>query len=401
MGRIRVDFKIYNHTHSPLRALTPNDDLKMGIKTITLCCLSALALTACGGSEAGSSARSTASNAPAEAAALATQSGPAAQSGDVRIVGSSSVYPFSAKVAQEFKNKTGFNVVVESTGSGGGHKLFCAGKGAGTPDVTNSSRRQKASELSNCAENGVEDVVEVKIGFDGIVLANAIEAAPVELTLRDVYLALAKQVPVSNSDCTLQDNPYAKWSDIRDGLPDAMIEAYGPPPTSGTRDAFVEIAMEGGAMEVSCLADLREDNKKAFTQIAQTLREDGKWIDAGENDNAIVQTLTNTPTAIGVFSYSFLDQNADIVRGATISGVEPSFENIAGGQYSISRSLYFYLKPANAAQTKGLQEYALEFTSEEAWGPGGYLEEIGLVLLPDDERARYRAAVEHLTPYQQ
>jgi len=369
----------------------------MGIKTITLCFASALALTACGGSDTSStqSTNSGASNAPVEANA------PAAQSSDVRIVGSSTVYPFSTKVAQEFKNKTGFNVVVESTGSGGGHKLFCAGEGAGTPDVTNSSRRQKASELANCAENGVDEVVEVKIGFDGIVLANTINADPVELTLREVYLAFAKQVPVSDDDCTLQDNPYAKWSDIRAGLPDATIEAYGPPPTSGARDAFVEIAMEGGAKEVACLAELRNEDKKAFAEIAHTLREDGKWIDAGENDNAIVQTLTNTPTAIGVFGYSFLDQNADIVRGATISGVEPTFENIAGGQYSISRSLYFYLKPANVALTEGLQEYALEFTTEEAWGPGGYLEEIGLVPLPDDERAKYRAAVENLTPYQQ
>jgi len=370
----------------------------MGIKTFTFCCVSALALVACGGSETGStSGGAPTASSPAEASAPAT----AEKSSDVRIVGSSTVYPFSTKVAQEFKNKTGFNVVVESTGSGGGHKLFCSGEGAGTPDVTNSSRRQKSSELANCGENGVDSVVEVKIGFDGIVLANAIDAAPLELTLREVYLAFAKQVPASDSDCTMQDNPYAKWSDVRDGLPDATIEAYGPPPTSGTRDAFVEIAMEGGAKEVACLADLRKDDKDTFTEIAHTLREDGKWIDAGENDNAIVQTLTNTPTAIGVFGYSFLDQNADIVRGATISGVEPTFENIADGRYSISRSLYFYLKPAHVDLTEGLKDYALEFTSEEAWGPGGYLEEIGLVPLPDVERAKYRSAVENMTPYQQ
>lgn len=335
-------------------------------------------------------------DARAEAVAFA-----GAPAGDIRIVGSSTVYQFSTKVAQEFKNKTGYNVVVESTGSGGGHKLFCAGIGRGKPDITNSSRRQKASELENCHKNGVTGVVEVKFGFDGIVLANSVEAAPLELTLRDIYLAFAKTVPVGGDDCTLVANPYVKWSDIRAGLPEANIEAYGPPPTSGTRDAFVEIAMVGGAKEIACLAALYRDNENDFVQIAHALREDGKWIDAGENDNAIVQTLTNTPTAIGVFGYSFLDQNTDIVRGAKISGVAPSFENIASGEYSISRSLYFYLKPAHAEFKTGLQDYALEFTSQEAWGPGGYLEEVGLILLPEAERAQYRSAVENLTPYQQ
>ncbi len=368
----------------------------MAIKKIALCLVSAIALAACGGSDNPAPAPTETSTAPDTPAASAR-----APSSEVRIVGSSTVYPFSTKVAQEFKNKTGFNVVVESTGSGGGHKLFCAGTGAGTPDVTNSSRRQKASELGNCQENGVSEVVEVKIGFDGIVLANAIDAPPLDLTLRDIYLAFAKDVPISDTDCTLQANPYQKWSDISTDLPDATIEAFGPPPTSGTRDAFVEIAMEGGAKDVACLAELRDNDKDRFGEIAHTLREDGKWIDAGENDNAIVQTLTNTPTAIGVFGYSFLDQNADLVRGALVSGVEPTFENIAAGQYSISRSLYFYMKAAHADTTQGLRDYALEFTSEEAWGPGGYLEEIGLVPLPDADRATYRSAVENLTPYQQ
>jgi len=367
----------------------------MSIRKITFGLASALALVACGASDTGSTSGNTADTAPETTAATG------ATSSEIRIVGSSTVYPFSTKVAQEFKNKTGYNVVVESTGSGGGHKLFCAGTGDGTPDVTNSSRRQKSSELELCGANGVDEVVEVQIGFDGIVLANAIDADPVALSLREVYLAFAKQVPTSDTDCTMQDNPYNTWADIRAGLPATTIEAYGPPPTSGTRDAFVEIAMEGGAKEVACLAELRDTDKDAFGTIAHTLREDGKWIDAGENDNAIVQTLTNTPTALGVFGYSFLDQNADIVRGATISGVEPSFENIASGEYSISRSLYFYLKPAHVELTAGLKDYALEFTSEEAWGPGGYLEEIGLVPLPDADRAKFRSDVENMTPYQQ
>ncbi|GJL94994.1 MAG: phosphate ABC transporter substrate-binding protein [Hyphococcus sp.] len=325
-----------------------------------------------------------------------------AEAGDeIRIVGSSTVYPFSTKVAQEFKNKTGYSVVVESTGSGGGHKLFCAGAGADTPDVTNSSRRQKKGEFDTCVKNGVKEIVEVKIGFDGIVLANAIDGAAMDLTLKQIYQAFAKDVPTSDNDCTLQANPYAKWSDIDASLPAATIEAYGPPPTSGTRDAFVEIAMEGGAKKFACLAAMKKDDKSKFKKVAHTLREDGKWIDAGENDNAIVQTLTNTPTAVGVFGYSFLDQNADMVKGALVGGVEPTFENIAGGGYPISRSLFFYLKAGNVDVTDGLKDYALEFTSEEAWGPGGYLEEIGLVPLPDEERAAYRDAVENLNGYSQ
>ena len=326
---------------------------------------------------------------------------PAEAADEIRIVGSSTVYPFSTKVAQEFRNKTGHSVVVESTGSGGGHKLFCEGAGADTPDVTNSSRRQKKSEFDNCVSNGADEIIEVKIGFDGIVLANAIDGAEIDLTLKQVFMAFAKQVPVSDENCTLQDNPYVKWSDIDESLPDATIEAYGPPPTSGTRDAFVEIAMEGGANKFACLAALKDEDKSKFKEVSHTLREDGKWIDAGENDNAIVQTLTNTPTAIGVFGYSFLDQNADMVKGAMIGSVEPTFENIAGGDYPISRSLFFYLKAGNVGVTDGLKDFALEFTSEEAWGPGGYLEEIGLVPLPDDERAKYRENVETLTGYQQ
>jgi len=320
---------------------------------------------------------------------------------DIRVVGSSTVYPFSTKVAQEYKNKTGQNVVVESTGSGGGHKLFCEGTETTTPNMTNSSRRQKKSEFKKCVGNGVDEVIEVKIGFDGIVLANTIDAPEMNLTLKQVYQAFAKQVPMSDTDCTLQDNPYKTWADIDPAMPNTKIEAYGPPPTSGTRDAFVEIAMEGGAKKFACLKDLRSSDKGAFKVVSHTLREDGHWNDAGENDNAIVQTLGNTPTAIGIFGYSFLDQNADSVKGSNVDGVEPTFENIASGDYGIARSLFFYIKKAHVADNPGIREFALEFTADEASGPGGYLEEIGLVPLPDAERAKYRAAVENLTPYSQ
>ncbi len=352
---------------------------------------SASVLAACGGGEPASKSN----EAPAQVAK------PVAEKSEIRVVGSSTVYPFSTKVAQEFKNKTGQNVIVESTGSGGGHKLFCDGTGAGTPDMTNSSRRQKKSEFDKCGDNGVSDIIEVKIGFDGIVLSNAQSATEMDLSLKQIFKAFAKQVPVSDTDCTLQDNPYTMWSEIDPSLPETKIEVYGPPPTSGTRDAFVEVAMEGGAKKFECLAALRGADKKAFKEIAHTLREDGLWIDSGENDNAIVQTLVNTPTALGIFGFSFLDQNADKVKGARVDGIDPSFENIAAGDYSISRSLFFYIKKDHIAANPGIQGFALEFTAEEASGPGGYLEEIGLIPLPDAERASYRAAVENLTAYQQ
>jgi phosphate transport system substrate-binding protein len=359
----------------------------MKLTHLILAASSAALIVACG------NATKSDTSAPAKSA-------PAAQQ-DIRVVGSSTVYPFSTKVAQEFKNKTGQNVVVESTGSGGGHKLFCEGIDENTPDVTNSSRRQKKSEFDMCQENGVENIVEVKIGFDGIVVANAIDNADMSMDLDTLYLALAKQVPTSETDCTLIDNPYTRWSEIDSTLPDVRIEVFGPPPTSGTRDAFVEIAMEGGAKLVPCMAALRETDKKAFGTIAHTVREDGKWIDSGENDNALVQTLVNTPTAVGVFGYSFLAQNADKVKGALIGGAEPTFEAIASGDYPVSRSLYFYVKADKAAAKSGLQDFALEFTSDAAAGPGGYLEEIGLVPLPDAQRAKVRADIENMTAYSQ
>jgi len=365
----------------------------MTLKTLILGAASASLLIACGGGDT-ATVKDKATKTVKETATTAT-------GGDIRVVGSSTVYPFSTKVAQEFKNKTGFNVVVESTGSGGGHKLFCSSADGNSPDITNSSRRQKKSEYDNCVKNGVQGVVEVKIGFDGIVLANAVDASVMNMSLKDVYMAFAKEVPTSDTNCTMKANPYTKWSEINADLPDVKIEAYGPPPTSGTRDAFVEIAMEGGAKKVACLADLRGKDKKAFANIAHTLREDGKWIDAGENDNALVQTLVNTPTAVGVFGYSFLDQNADKIKGANIDGTAPEFENIAAGDYPVARSLYFYIKKDHVGKTSGLQEFALEFTSEAAAGPGGYLEEIGLVPLPDAERASVRKTVETLSTYSQ
>lgn len=356
----------------------------------------ALVVAGCGGDEAPKANSGKTSETSKTAATNAS-----ASNAEIRVVGSSTVYPFSTKVAQEYKNKTGQNVVVESTGSGGGHKLFCDGVADTTPNITNSSRRQKKSEFEKCAGNGVDEIIEVKIGFDGIVLANALDAVQMKLSSQQIFMAFAKEVPTSDTNCTMVANPYMTWADIDASLPATTIEAYGPPPTSGTRDAFVEVAMESGAKKFSCLSDLRGKDKSAFKGIAHSVREDGKWIDSGENDNAIVNTLVNTPSALGIFGFSFLDQNGDKIKGTNVDGIEPTFENIAAGDYAISRSLFFYIKKAHIANNPGIKDFALEFTSDQAWAPGGYLEEIGLVPLPEAERASFRQAVENLTSYSQ
>ena len=302
----------------------------------------------------------------------------------IQIVGSSTVFPFSTAVAERFGQTSDFKTpVVESTGSGGGMKLFCAGLGEATPDITNASRRIKQSEFKTCTANGVT-AVEVKIGFDGIVLANSKSGPDFALTREQVFTALAKQLPAA--DGALQPNPHKTWADIDPALPDARIEVLGPPPTSGTRDAFVELVMEA-----ACPAGVPED------KCAQ-IREDGAYIDAGENDNLIVQKLETNPSAVGIFGFSFLDQNADVLKGAVIDDVEPSFEDIAGGDYPVSRSLFFYIKKEHVGTIPGIREFALEFTDEAASGEDGYLSDKGLIPLPEDARLEFRKAVENLTP---
>ena len=322
---------------------------------------------------------------------------PAAAARDqIRIVGSSTVFPFSTTVAERFGRTTTFKTpVVESTGSGGGLKLFCQGIGVETPDVTNASRRIKSSEVDLCASNGVAEIVEVQIGFDGIVLANSKRADRIRLTLEQIFLALAKEVPI---DGRLVDNPYTKWSEIDPSLPDRRIEVLGPPPTSGTRDAFVEVAMEGGAKRVPMLKALREEDKSAFKRVAHSIREDGAHIEAGENDNLIIQKLQANPSAVGIFGFSFLDQNADKIQGTIVDGAEPTFENIADGQYAISRSLYFYLKKAHVGQVPGLKEFVAEFTSDKASGDEGYLADRGLIPLPEKDRNAVRESSARLVP---
>ncbi len=308
----------------------------------------------------------------------------------IRIVGSSTVYPFSTVVAEEFGRNTKFKTpIVESTGTGGGLKLFCSGVGVSHPDLANASRRIKESEVELCATNGVSDITEVMIGFDGIVLASSRKAKPMPLTLRQVFLAVAKDVP--GPDGTLVANPNRTWKDVDPALPDVKIEMLGPPPTSGTRDAFNELALEGGCKTFPELAALEAMDKDRYKQICRSVREDGAYIEAGENDNLIVQKLAANPDALGVFGYSFLDQNADVVQGNTIDGVQPTFDNISSGKYPVSRSLYFYVKNAHAGSIPGINEFIAEFTSEKAYGEFGYLTDKGLIPSLGPERERYRA----------
>ena len=315
----------------------------------------------------------------------------------ISIVGSSTVYPFATVVAEQFGKTTQFKTPkIESTGSGGGLKLFCSGVGVDHPDITNASRAIKKSEQEKCAANGIKDVIEVKIGYDGIVLANSKKADQMQLTRKDVFMALAKEVP--GKDGKLMANPYKTWKDVNPSLPAVAIEVLGPPPTSGTRDAFVELAMEGGAKKFESLAALRKEDKKAFQKIAHTLREDGAYVEAGENDNLIVQKLQANPNALGIFGFSFLDQNSDVVQGSMVDGEAPTFDNIAEGKYPVSRPLFFYVKKAHVGTIPGIAEYLSEFTSEKAWGPEGYLADKGMIPMPDAERKQFAMDVKELKP---
>ena len=347
------------------------------------------------------SKRSTAALLLASAVVATAVSGTAiAQAGRdyIFIVGSSTVYPFSTVVAERFGRGTEFKTPkVESTGSGGGLKLFCEGVGVDHPDITNSSRAIKQSEVDTCASNGVTDIVEVKIGYDGIVIANAINSTAMNLTRADIFLALAKEVP-GDAEGQLIENPYRTWQDVNPELPDLRIEVLGPPPTSGTRDAFVELAMEGGCKSVPWIKALKSSDKNSYKSICHTIREDGAFVEAGENDNLIVQKLEANPSALGIFGFSFLDQNSEKVKGASVDGVKPTFDAIAEGDYPVSRSLYFYVKKAHVDVIPGLRGFLREFTSNRAWGDEGYLSDRGLIPMPEEERSEIAATVRDLTP---
>jgi phosphate transport system substrate-binding protein len=312
----------------------------------------------------------------------------------INIVGSSTVYPFATVVAEQFGKTTSFKTPkIESTGSGGGLKLFCAGVGVEHPDITNASRRIKKSEYDKCMANGVDGIIEVKIGYDGIVIANAKKVAPMKLTRKDLYLALAKDVPDPSGAEKLVPNPYKTWKDVNSALPATKIEVLGPPPTSGTRDAFLELVMEKGAKGYPFVSAMEKNDFKA---AAHAIREDGAYVEAGENDNLIVQKLNANPDALGIFGFSFLDQNTDVIQGSFVDGVQPTFDAIADGSYPVSRPLFFYAKKAHMEVIPGMKEYLVEFTSEKTWGPDGYLADKGMIPMPDEERKQFASNVKNM-----
>jgi phosphate transport system substrate-binding protein len=317
------------------------------------------------------------------AGTIAAVSTPAMARDTISIVGSSTVYPFATVVAERFGTKTEYSTPkLESTGSGGGMKLFCQGIGTQHPDITNASRRMKPSEYDLCQKNGVTDITEFRIGSDGIVIASSQEAQNLDITLETLFLALGKEVPNPDNEKELIENPYEKWSDIDSSLPNVAIRVMGPPPTSGTRDSFNELAMQGGCEDLPAVADMGEDEMEA---VCQSIREDGAFIEAGENDNLIVQKLIDDDSLYGVFGYSFLEENADRLQAAVLNGKVPTAEAIAADDYPVARSLFFYVKKAHIGVIPGMSEYIEEFVSPAAMGRNGYLKSVGLIVPPRED----------------
>ncbi len=333
-------------------------------------------------------------------AALAS-SGEAAARDQIRIVGSSTVFPYTQAVAEEFANRTGSpSPVVESTGTGGGMKIFCQGVGEAFPDITGASRSMKPSEYELCSKNGVTDVTEVLLGYDGLSLAVSRDTGQDwALTEAQIYLGLAAQVPV---DGAWADNPYQMWSDIDPSLPAIKILAYGPPPTSGTRDAFVELVMHDGCKRLDAVKAKKDEmDKKAFKswvkENCSRMRQDGPFVEAGENDNLIVQRLSADPNALGIFGYSFLYENEDRLMGIAIDGIEPSPETIADFSYGVARPIFIYVKNAHRGVIPGLDDFLEEYVSDDAMGADGYLVERGLTPLADEKRGKVQEATLNAT----
>jgi phosphate transport system substrate-binding protein len=319
----------------------------------------------------------------------------------ISVVGSSTVYPFTTTVAEQLGRQGSFKTPkVESTGTGGGIKLFCNGVGVQHADVVNASRRMNANEFQTCRTNGVTEIIEIKIGFDGLTISENKRGASFPLTRKQVYLALAKQIPDPANPTALIANPFKTWKDVDPGLPAIKIEVLGPPPTSGTRDSFHELYMESGCRSYPWINALRSMDEKRFKRVCHTVREDGAYVEAGENDNLIVQKLEANPNAVGIFGFSFLEENLDKLKGLKIDGVEPTFETIASGKFPAARPLFIYVKKAHIGVIPGIKEFMAEYVSEKALGEEGYLSERGLVALPKADLAKVRADVKSLKPLQ-
>ncbi|WP_367238439.1 PstS family phosphate ABC transporter substrate-binding protein [Hyphomicrobium sp.] len=313
----------------------------------------------------------------------------------IRIVGSSTVYPFTTAVAEQFgKSGAGKTPVVESTGTGGGMKLFCAGVGPTHPDLTNASRAMKKGEFEDCQKNGVKDIVQIKVGIDGLTIAQSKAGPSTKLTMEQVFLALAAQVP--DKDGKLIDNPYKNWSDIDKSLPNIKIEVLGPPPTSGTRDSFHELFMEEGAKKIPALAELKKKDGKAFDKVWKSMRKDGPYVEAGENDNVIVQKLEANKNAYGIFGYSFLEENTAKLKGVVIEGVAPDYDSISSGKYKGARPLFIYVKKQHVGVIPGIDKFVEEYVSAKAMSKDGYLARKGLVALPKAEADKIAAAAKSM-----
>lgn len=308
----------------------------------------------------------------------------------IRIVGSSTVYPFVATIAESFGRETQYRTpIVEATGTGGGFKLFCSGVGSNYPDVSNASRKIKKSEIERCSSNNISNPLEVKIGYDGIVLANTSSSQKFNISTNHIFLALADKIP-DQSNSELVDNYYKKWIEIDPKLPDVEIAVYGPPPTSGTRDAFVELVMEKACDNFKLFKQKYPDSKKRH-KLCQIIRSDGKFIEAGENDNLIVQKLKSNPDALGIFGFSFLQENKDLIQASVVDNIEPSFDSIISGNYKISRSLYMYFKKESIDLIPGMREFIDEVVSSNTIGIDGYLLQKGLIPLSDLETKQIRS----------
>jgi phosphate transport system substrate-binding protein len=311
----------------------------------------------------------------------------------MRAVGSSTVYPFAKAVAERVARanpKLG-TPIIESTGTGGGFKLFCAGIGARFPDISNASRRIKASEAKSCAANGVTKITEIQIGVDGLALATAKGSGIGAVTQRDVYLALAK-TPFG------KPNKAKTWKDVNPKLPAIAIRVYGPPPSSGTRDSLHELMLLPGCETNAGMKALAKTDKKKHAAICTGIREDGAYIEAGENDNLIVQKLASNPNTLGFFGYSFLEENQSKLKGVSVNGVQPSYQSISTFRYPGARPMFIYIKNAHAGAIPAIRAFAAEFTKESASGPNGYLKQIGLVASPNNVRAKSQLAARNLVP---
>jgi phosphate transport system substrate-binding protein len=317
--------------------------------------------------------------------------GTSATRDSVKVVGSSTVYPFAKLVAENFAraNPDLGSPIIESTGTGGGINLFCGGVGADHPDVANASRRMKASEFATCQANGVTEITEIQIGMDGLALASAQGGIEMSLTPEIVYRALAAR---PNG----QEQTAKTWRDVDPSLPDKPILVYGPPTTSGTRDSFEELVLIPGCEANAEMKALKDSDEERHDQLCTGLRTDGAYVDQGEQDNLIVQKIESNRDAVGVFGYSYLEENLDKVKGLSMNGVEPNYENIASGQYPGARSMFIYVKNAHLDAIRGLREFVGEWA--KSWGRDGPLTAIGLVANPDDVAERSQAAATGFTP---